>query len=335
MLQFIRQLKAVQISASSAFQKDNQVLQVLKSGLSVSKLISPLFKPEIKIHSFFFPEEINAVAISARNTSNFLKNWTKISFELGQNKFINERINKHFIALELEQRLFKKCSLFASFNQNHDFASIESFHTPDQFNNFKSAIQYNSIKYLSGEVAINYRFYPNNKIQTQYIWLLSPALKLGPIQTKIGYAFSHSNAQENTFESILNLEKIIDNYTEDQQIDGIYKSYFTPQNQKIHNLLWQVNSFSSKPISLYANTSVSLFSESDIPYIFLDELDGKLFLNKDYTSLRKVNMDIKMGLDIRITQKTELKFNYSFFRNFFYDSGVFHVHLKTMLYREI
>ena len=179
---------------------------------------------------------------------------------------------------------------------------------------------------IQAEVSIlKTSFKDGNSVQTLYSWLLFSIIKLDNFKAFAGYGFHYSDSKKNNFKSIRSLEYIVENFDSLEQIKGIYDPYFTPEKMISHAVLGQAN---WKPVRWFELKTTGKFgfsAKADNPYIFLDELNGQLFLHKAFFSQNFTPIETKIELVFSLSKKSNLTLSHSYFKSLFYSQNRYQI----------
>jgi hypothetical protein len=161
-------------------------------------------------------------------------------------------------------------------------------------------------------------FEDGNQIKTAYTWLLSPPLKFSRFGIRVGYGFNMSDAKENRFESVEMLEQILIDYIPDEQIDGIYDPYFTPEDQFTHSGLVSIRFSGNNNLVLELGGSYGFYGRTDQPYIYLDEENSLIGLKRGFYETDYHPVELQFSASRPVSQSVSLSLNYAFLKTLFY-----------------
>jgi tetratricopeptide (TPR) repeat protein len=132
-----------------------------------------------------------------------------------------------------------------------------SVQIPVQTTSFGAFADWNSPNGWMGQAAFEVVSYPDKNImQRSYLWLLAPIVYGGETRVSMGYGFSWSDAKENRF----TLRNLLDLYS------GIYTPYYTPEQQRLHNILASFSTMLSSDVKIKTNLSYAVYAVEQAPF---------------------------------------------------------------------
>lgn len=301
---------ALHAKLNLGYLSDNQPLGQLSTGINLSKKFSNILHPSLNL---------NYLSNHANDTSNtFYKALVGNIFSLNKLK-INTMIgianisNNSDIIYKLNLSFKIANGLYAELESNKQpyLYTIASTKNLLLSSSNIALINIENYQNFSGKIIFELMQFPdNNTITNISAWILSPSITKGNIKAKIGYSFSSSNAERNTF-----INKNVAPVNND--IKGIYYPYFTPKNQYIHYALATLSVNENKSFWFKGNISVPIYAKLDNPYFF-NSVSG---VSKDYYTQTFSPIEAHSELGYKLSDRINIGCNYTYISNNFYSAN--------------
>ena len=296
------------LSINGFYQKDDQPLQSFGENIGYGVYKSWLFHPKVEISNQNFDSQKKVASALFSNEFLFGKTGTKVEIAVGV--FKNFYASNEFIGgLSVNQKIDKRNNFNIGFNRNAYLGTTSSTYLSLMQNKLSASFDHTN-SWFSFHFGSNYQFYNDqNNIKNGNFWIVSKTFKWQSLKSSIGYGYSYSDAKNNLYEptSLYN----------GQIATGIYNPYFTPKNQRIHNLILNENYSFSKLLAVTAKASIGLYATADNPYIIWDTIST---YEKDFAGVNFHPLEINTNLKYVLTSKIELNLHYNYLKTYFYTS---------------
>jgi len=310
-------------------QNISNVTTIVEGGAYVSAFLQPTFHSDLQFFSFdstnnyqlnFLLSEgltIKNIGLSVKLTGGF--NYASVT-----------NSSSFLWGINLDQKIANNLKIQAGAKRSPYTSTLTSVYSPFLSNKFDVSLTYNkqnSWMFKTGYLAET--FSDTNNIQAAYVWGLSPVFGISVFQFRLGYSFSYSNSKESTYDSKYTIDEITENFVEDQQIEGVYKPYFTPKQQFNNSILATLNIYPSKKINIDLHASVGFYSRAMNPYIYLDKKpSGKLVLVRDFYQESYTPLDMGIKFNYNLSNNVMLDLSYKYLQTFYYNSNNFLMGLR-------
>ena len=164
--------------------------------------------------------------------------------------------------------------------------------------------------------------------------MLAPIINKNNFTLKGGYAFNHSNADNNTFTSIKPLNSVVQTTAVGNAVEGYYNPYFTPNNQSIHSLLASVGIKLSGIVNFSSRFNIGVAASADNPNLTLNKNQATFSVNKTYTRQSYTPIDFQNELSIRLSDQVLLSGLYGYTKLLFYTVNQEAIQLKYAFINE-
>jgi hypothetical protein len=172
-------------------------------------------------------------------------------------------------------------------------------------------------------------FQDRNEINTAWVWLLSPAIRLKNLTGKIGYTFSFSDSELSMYQAVQTLEQILSSPDPLAQIDGIYNPYFTPNSMYIHAALLSLQLSLGKKMNITLKGNHGFYAHAKNPYLYLNsDQNSAIFIDRGFEKTLFTPFKYEGKLDLELSDRLGLSAAYLYQRIFFYDIQTAIIHLN-------
>ena len=335
----IADYKATQINLSVNYINDNQPLYTLSPTIRVSKMHNSYLNWYVEgTFNNFSNDTLSNNSKTLKMGNKFIFNKLKLNAELAVGATVLPKIEENAVigGLYLTKKITKGIDLRGELSRNPYYYSLMSTSDLVLQDNAGIAIAINNLKKFSGNIQYQKQiFQDDNTISAMSFWFLSPAIGTQIINAKIGYAFEVMDSEKDNFTSTKSIAQIIQDYANTTTIEGIYVSYFTPQNQKIHRALLNIQLKPSSKLEINLQGSYGFQADWENPYLFLNEDNlGVLFIDKNFTSEKFNPSQYKADLNYTLNKKWQLGLNYNYFKTAFYSANTFLINLNYKIISE-
>jgi len=172
-------------------------------------------------------------------------------------------------------------------------------------------------------------FNDRNEINTGWIWLLSPTIRLKNLTGKIGYTFSFSDSELSMYQAVQTLDQILSRPDPLAQIDGIYNPYFTPHSMQIHAALLSLQLSLGKKMNITLKGNHGFYAHAKNPYLYLNlDQNSAIFIDRGFDKTLFTPFKYEGKLDFELSNMFGLSAVYLYQRIFFYDIQTAIIHLN-------
>ena len=185
---------------------------------------------------------------------------------------------------------------------------------------------------FNGRLLYDVNNFPSDKngYITKGGWLLSPQLKVSIFELSAGYGYNYSNATESNFVSKESLNTILSSWTPGLEINGYYNPFFTPINQTIHSVIGVLGINLTKDIKFGTTISYGFKSETDNPYLFLDNKNSETVIATKYESMKFSPLNVDLNLGYKVLKDLSLNVYYKYQKANFYKSNLIGVKINYL-----
>lgn len=329
MVSAINHEKRPYLLAGYNYEFDTQPMQSGNASIEVGKHYTALLNPTLKLDWLHFNADNTTTQtpwFQVSNTMNFLKNKTHLNTTVG---FLQQVDNQTQVSglIELDQDITRHFSVKASIESAPYFYTSSSLLTPVMYNSANLSLLWTDPNGFNAQAFVGRQFFKDsNQIDNYYVWALSPGFGWEKWRFNLGYSYSYSNSNVNNFNSTKTLDEAKADYP--SEIEGVYAPYFTPIHQNIHTILATVSFNQNKKFEWKLKSSVGVYAYADIPYLFLDNTDGKLFFNSGFDTQYLTPYEFELNAIYNINSNTSLNLKITTTENFFYHNNKFSIALK-------
>ena len=319
----IRTLSAPAIQLGTTLSSDDQPTSAYQFDLAANWYRSWLLAPSIHLsHKTVETEGQNYPFISTTlaNEFYFAPTKTKLQAHAGLLASLAATDQRSGLwGLLLTQALPAHFSIQAGLEKRPYLYTIRSIQQALTMQFSQIAINYNhSGKWLGKAARETQLFSDQNKVQTTYVWILAPLLDRWGLRLQAGYGYTFAHSDESRFQP---MQPYDPNIPEDQEIEGIYDPYFTPQNQEIHAVLGAIQYSRLKKINFSLRGSSGIKATADIPYFYPDlDSEGQAYYKREFLNGTYTPWEVHAEIKWELTAKSALSGFYSYQHLLFYST---------------
>lgn len=331
---------ATNINFTTAYTNDNQPLQTLNPKIRISKRQSSYFNWYIEGQFNHFSNDTlkgtNSQTLKLGNQFMFDAFKLKADVHLGATILPNANDNALIGGIDLNKKITKGIDLKAEFSRNPYYNSLISVSELVFHDNVGFSLAISDLKKFSGNIQIlKQKFNDNNSIDAKSFWILSPAIGKNKFNLRVGYAFESTDSEKDNFTAQKSLPEILQDIQNSNVIPGIYKSYFTPQNQIIHNAVLTIQYKFNPKLNFNFAGSYGVNAKWDNPYLFLNQnSNNESFVDKDFVTQKFNPSSYKADLHYILNKKWDLGLSYHYFKTAFYTANTFLINLNYKIISE-
>jgi Tfp pilus assembly protein PilF len=313
---------APRIHTDVIYSSDDQALQStwLQGGIGLAR--SKFLAPELafQLASFNSSTEKTLSATTGHfELVNNLRFWHgKTQMKIRAGAYIHPDANFFTGHIQLKQQLTRTIHFEGQWGQLPYQYTLASIRDPFVFRSGSAALGFEKGKWMGQLAYYNQSFDDGNKVDVLSAWFLAPVISKKKWSLQAGYAFSYSDAAQNTFQPKDSMDVIVDKHSLYDQVEGVYDPYFTPTNQYVHYLIALVKADLSSRFSFQAKFNYGVYAKADNPYLMLDRKATQFFVSKSYGELQYTPMEAEAKLNFNTSANTSLAATYTFNKLFFY-----------------
>jgi hypothetical protein len=335
----INTYRAAKIGLSMGYVNDNQPLKTLIPKLLLSKIhnsyLNWYFEGTLNL---FSNDTLNGNSQIFKIGNKFTFNKLKLVADISVGTTILAAANEGAIigGLILSKQLGNSFSLTAELTRNPYYFALPSTTNFVLQDNAGIGLSFSNFKKFSGNIQYQKQsFNDDHSISAASLWILSPGLGTGIVNAKIGYVYEGMDAEKDNFTPINSLQDLIANPNSATSINGFYKSYFTPQNQKIHSALIALQVKPSPKIIMNLTGSYGFSATWDNPYLFLNQdLSSQFFIEKGFLSETFKPATYKAEVAYAVNRALDIGLNYNYFKTAFFTANTFLFNLNYKIISE-
>jgi len=172
----------------------------------------------------------------------------------------------------------------------------------------------------------------SNRVYSSSLWVTSSPIRIGKTETRFGYAYSHSDSDEDRFIPEKTIEEIIEEQDFYSQVTGIYKPYFTPKDQSVNSIILLLKYKHAQKFEFGVKSVYGFFATTQNPYFFIDRKGNNLFIRKEYykDNFNPYEERIFFNWHI-ISNKISIRSEYTLLSTYFYKSHSGLISLKVII----
>ncbi len=335
MIRHINELRAITARMIMSYLDDDQPLQLLRPTIELSTYRSRLLHPVIGVKSFVDTQDGFSSFHHVTLGNHFIFNKLNLKLDIKGGLYSHSTQNHDLLSMDinLSKGLTSGLQLNGNFKRDYDLHTLQAFTDPAEFEEYKIGFKLDKGDSWLAEASYGSRTYSDdNRIKNIYGWFLSPSLKLKFANFRLGYGYSYSDAKTNNFTNKVDIDIIKEEYEDGYQIEGTYDTYFTPTNQMEHSIISLIALSISKNLFLNFNTVIKPGSTADIPYLYLDDNAGDLFMATGFFEETTTNYDLSGRLDYQAGPKHWLSLEYARNKTFYYTANRYTFSWSVLLY---
>jgi hypothetical protein len=332
LLKEIKKSRSPVVSITGAYSTDTQPLERINSTTSLGIARSNVLNLHLNMeYSKILDREIHASAHLVELNNKFSISITGTKIDLGGGIFkLNEFDPKALYAITITQRLPDNIQLELSSRHLpylYTTASIGTEVFTDQLRVTAHWMERYGLNVNTGfQKDI---FNDRNEINTVWIWLLSPTIRLKKLTGKIGYTFSYSDSELSMYQAFQTLDQILARPDPLAQIDGIYNPYFTPHSMHIHAALLSLQLSLGKRINITLMGNNAFYAHAKNPYLYLNsDQNSVIFIDRGFNKTLFSPFKYEGKIDFQLSNRLGLSAAYLYQRIFFFDIQTAIIHLN-------
>jgi tetratricopeptide (TPR) repeat protein len=331
--------KSPWIKLSSGVKQDDQplfsLIPSLDFGFSKNAYINPLITFALP-HFISEKNSYSSIDVLLSNNIKIIKYKASLFFEGGIYKLpTNEIIPQG--GLKLSKTLLRYFDLELLAEHKPYLNTKANMTNPMKTVNYDFSLSFSGRRGWIARLGhrINDFYTENNKITSTGIWLVSSPLKIGKTESRLGYAYSYSDSEEDRFIPRRTVEEIIATGDFYSQIKGVYDPYFTPNDQSINSVIFMVKFNPVKNFELGLKSTFGFYATTQNPYFYLNRRGNRiLFIQKDYYSDNYHPYEELIYFNWDISKKISLRTEYALTSTYFYKSHYGLITLNVMFWNE-
>ena len=312
MLKEIRRLSAPWIRLSSVYQHDSQPLKQLNSYVEGGWFLAPLLPVTIAARSQNFSvgdrtPSSSSLEVAVRNTWPASGLRMEVAAGLLKQSFADkvDWTGRARASIELS----KQFALSVGAERVPYLFTTSSLEEAVMVQSVGGSLEMTNAHGWYGKAGYRRQYFPDaNAAGSAYSWLLAPLHRSLSLELHVGYGFNYQNARENRFRPAEGSPKRSRD-DDDEPIPGVYVPYYTPQNQKRHDVVGSMIVKFQNRVSLSVNLSYGVYATEDAPYFYSDDDDDErekelpgtgLYVRRFYpwTIGGKLNVDLSSGITL-------------------------------------
>lgn len=330
---------ATNINFSTSYTNDNQPLQTFSPKIRISKRHSSYFNWYVEGQfNQFSNDTLKGNSQTLRLGNQFIFDGFKLNADVhvGATFLPNANESTFIGGINLVKKITKGIDLNAEFSRNPYYSSLPSVSDFVFHDNVGFSLSVRELKKFSGNIQIlKQKFNDDNTIDVKSFWILSPAIGKNKFNLRVGYAFESMDSENDNFTSIKSVPEILQDFSTSTTIKGIYKSYFTPQNQQIHNAVLAIQYAFNPKLNFNFRGSYGVKAKWDNPYLFLEEnSNNEIFVEKDFITQNFNPSHYNAELKYSLNKKWDLGLNYNYFKTAFYSANTVLINLNYKIISE-
>ncbi|MGZ4155772.1 MAG: tetratricopeptide repeat protein [Bacteroidia bacterium] len=309
------------------FQKDDQPLSQITSSLEANYYKNHLLFLTLNYSTPTFLEDNGNRVYSLfklGNKLNFFKQRAFVYAEAGAVHSFREKKSNLIATVESGKTFFKQFELKFKYDRQPYFFTLNSLNSLLMNNQYSFQFNWNKANSFNSNTTWDVNNYTadNNFVFSFGTWILTPSLKNKYFELRIGYSFNYATSSKDEFTSKESLPFVIANYN--NNIEGMYSSYFTPHKQQMHSALLTINSKINNYFDFSINSNIGIYGSAETPYLYLDKnTEGDIILQKAYSLQTFFPLEFKGKLNCRINSQLSINAEYLYRKNNFYTSNYF------------
>ncbi|MFA6260281.1 MAG: hypothetical protein WC760_02350 [Bacteroidia bacterium] len=318
------------------FADDNQPVQSLQHLFSLQQTVSSKWNPQLQF-SFNQYDGFQKMQTGVANTFKFpdLKLDIKLSAGI-YNTFLNgSGLMDPVWALDVGKSMFRYWKWEAYMREIPYLYNMHSLREHILQRESGVALNFNHPKGVLAKASYQVNsFTDDNAINCFYAWALLPLIHQPRFKFSVGYGYNYSDTREVRFRSPDSTSTLISNFNPDQEITGRYYPYFTPIQQTIHSLLAGAELKISSKLLIRLNASYGIAANSQLPYVYLDNINGLVDQHTGLASHTFTPYDFIVSTDYKLGSYHTLGLTYEYVKNNFYTNQQVSASLKMQLTHE-
>ncbi|HBE39817.1 MAG TPA: hypothetical protein DDW27_01160 [Bacteroidales bacterium] len=331
--------KSPWIKISSDITRDDQPLFFLGPSVEAGFSKRAFLNPSVTFKApRYFSEGIQyqTYDIQAINKINIIKHNTTVL--LGAGVFKLPSNEESFTGkLKLTKTLFRQFSIELLAEHKPYLYTKANMTNPIQRLHYDLSLNWTGKRGWMGRIGhdINYFYSDDNKVYSSSFWVVSSPLKILRTESRVGYAYSYSNSEDDRFSPVKTIDQIIASWHFNLQITGYYNPYFTPKDQSINFIIYQFRYNPSPEFETGLKLTYGFLATTQNPYFFLTNHGSNgLTVQKDFYEDEYHPYDGTIFIKWRLSRRMSIQSEYILSNTHFYRSHSGMVSLKVSIWDE-
>ncbi len=316
--------RSTKVSLNASYLSDDQPLTVFSSEVKAEKYFNRFLALAVTSASdYHFLQNTTSDApwVEIGNKMFFPKAGLHLSYGVGVIRFPSDNTTGWTGNLGLNKKLSQHFDLDLSADHMPYFGTKSSIDTAISVTRLSANLNFHKNNWQAQAAFLDNIYQDNNNVYTAYAWFLAPVVVFPQGKLQMGLSTSYSNSDENRYEPVASLNDIVNNYTPNAAIAGVYNPYFTPGNEYISAALLSFNVKAGNKVDIYINGDVGYGSIYN-PYLYLNKDNaGNLVLVKGYSTQYFTPYNASAAIGYHIDKTWLLTGKYTHRSTYFFNSN--------------
>lgn len=341
LLEKIREDRSTVVEAGIRLNTDDQPMKVLTPWVKSKAYTSKLHELQIMLDVPLFTDDtLNSHAFGLRAGNQFLIGKAGLGLYLEAGVFNNPDVDKTIFTgnIRLDKTFKGKVRISAGFERKPYYLTLTSAQQPLPENHTSFSVSLGKEEKWNMKAGVDNSSFPtddNNNIFTAYSWVLTPVLKAGKLDFRLGYGINYSNAGQSRFISSRSLARILAD-TNYQGIEGVYNPYFTPHKMQVHSALGILNINISKKLIIGMKYSYGFYAVTDNPYLFIKASESgpaidTLMIARQFARMNFNPYEFNADITYRLGRKFSVSGQFKSFKTLYYQSNLVGISFRKVL----
>jgi len=324
------------LKLTGSFLSDTQPLKTFTPSIESGKTFNNYFSPFV---GFYLPvytvnnKSVNTVSAIVGNK--FLIPRSAISFVVNGGIFRQGNFSPCYIGgLTFTKSFLGGAAVSAGFERKPYLSTVASLETPVKTNHTFANLTFGQFGKWNGKLSFDdNRFDDGNRVYSAYGYFFTPTIHAGALHMSVGYCFTWNNSTADRFVSDESLPALLAQGN-NQPIKGHYVPYFTPEQQRIHAALANIEIFFSKKMKIGFTGNGSFAATANVPYFYLQTGRGaSVTLVKDFVPYQYHPYEATFFVQVFTGQTASIRMEYTRKSTLFYESHYAGLSFYTKLLR--
>ncbi len=316
--------KAAQLEVGFSAHTDDQPLRYTGQNIRFSKKWNNWFTPIVSGALQQFQSDSGGTTASSFHLGNrFHINPIKTDFTVQMGRFGLNNQSQILYGMWLYTQVGKAFSVEANLSREPYLFTLASSANLLTFADRGFALNLNS-KWLLARYQYRNQVFENNQINNSSFWFLFPIINKNSFKIRLGYAYQYSNADSSRY---------VPKYGNvGQNVEGMYRPYFTPINQQVNSALVQIQAQPSSKLNATLSVSFPLSAQIDNPYLnTTSDTLGNITLARGFLTTKYSPVEVKASLGYKISRAVDLAASYQYANLFFYQGHTVGLSTRILL----
>ncbi len=315
--------KEFKLGLTSGYRIDNQPINTFNGGLIFSKYKNEWLNPMLEVANSFLASDsanINAVKLGIGNSVLIPKVNVYVDAAVGTYLLPSDErlVTAH---AQITKSFYNRVKLGVTYNRDRYLYTLGSLDKLVVYDDITPSLAFSSRFFEINLNAAVKLFNDDNQSVSAGGWTLLHVLNQKMIKFNLGYAYSRTQSDFDSYGSIKSMDEIMAFYSSPDyelgmvpSVSGDYLSYYTPLNQEIHSGLINVVFQPIKQLSFSATGSYGFQASEDTPYLYLSaDAAGNSAIVKEYTStdFNPQSLSCKLSWEIKKSASLNVSYQYS------------------------